>query len=117
MIPSAGGVAQQAGIGTLGPLLKVHGCGLMEIASLSDQQRLAAALATMKGDGLQGHAAEEQNRRATEGQGQGKAAAAGLNQGHRRSTNAGRSIPRWRVKPTCRSQASIYTCLIHHPRA
>ena len=34
MIPSAGGVAQQAGIGTLGPLLKVHGCGLMEIASL-----------------------------------------------------------------------------------
>ena len=77
IVPSAGGMAQQAGIGTLRPLLKVHGRGLMQIASLSNQQRLTAALATMQGDGLQGQAAQKQNRRATEGQGQGKAAAPG----------------------------------------
>jgi len=56
-------------------LLKGHCRRTLGITGLGGGQRLAAALARVKGEGLQRQTAQQQERRSSEGEGQGKALA------------------------------------------
>ena len=74
-LPLGRGQGQQAGMSTGSVLLKGHRHRMLGITGLGGGQRLAAALPSMHGEGLQRQTAQQQQCRGSECQGQGKALA------------------------------------------